>query len=176
MSKPTTPAKSTFPFAFLFGVIMMLELILSYILAVNATQKWYGISINLLNYLILPFVFCLINARQFRNQINNGYISLGQTIKIGVSLCVLAGLIASIFSVIFNYLVPEFMEEMYRSMSKVMHEQKPPLTEEQIEMGISMTKKFQHPLILIPLGMVMYSFIGLVHGAIVGLIVRTEKK
>jgi len=176
MSIPTSPAKSTFPFAFLFGVIMMLELILSYLFAMNASQKWYGISINLLNYIVLPFAFCFINARQFRNQINNGYISLRQTIKIGVSLCVLAGLIACVFTVIFNYLVPEFMEEAYRNMSSVMHKQQPQLTDEQIEAGIALSKKFQNPVILIPFGMVIYSLIGLIHGTIVGLIVRTEKK
>jgi hypothetical protein len=76
--------------------------------------------------------------------------------------------------VIFNFILPEYMVEMYDKVGKMMVEKNPEMTTEQIEMSISMIKKFSQPAILLPISVLMYAFIGLIWSLIVGAIVKKD--
>jgi hypothetical protein len=52
----------------------------------------------------------------------------------------------------------------------------PDMTSEQMEMGLSMVKKFMNPLIVLPVTLAMYSFFGLIYSLIIGAIVKNDKK
>jgi hypothetical protein len=62
------------------------------------------------------------------------------------------------------------------SISKTaMLKENPEMTSEQLEMGLSMMKKFSNPLIVFPVTLAMYSFLGLIYSLIIGAIVKNEK-
>jgi hypothetical protein len=52
--------------------------------------------------------------------------------------------------------------------------QNPNITSKDMEMGIEMMKKFSNPLIVLPVTLAMYSFIGLLYSLIVGAIVKNQ--
>ena len=66
------------------------------------------------------------------------------------------------------------MNEMYDKVADMMVEKNPEMTQEQIEMSISMMKKFSNPAIAIPATIVMYAFIGLIYSLIIGAIIKKE--
>ncbi|MGL2966394.1 DUF4199 domain-containing protein [Flavobacterium sp. XGLA_31] len=175
MDKPISPAKSALQFGVLFGVLMILELVISFATSINpATNKAYGIVINLLNFLIMPAGLILMGCNNFKNKINSGYISLSEALKVGVTICVIAALLYGIFSGVFNMIFPEFVEETLRNAKTAMLQQNPEMPKEQVEIAISFTKKFMNPAIAIPATVIMYAFIGLIYSLIIGAIVKKE--
>ena len=174
MEKKITPTKSVISYGVLFGILMILEFVLSYILNVDpSTNKSYGIIINILNFLAFPILFITYGANNFKNKINSGFISFGETLKAGVTICVIAALLSAIFTTVFNIIFPEFMESVLIKTREAL-EQKNNLTQEQIDMAIVWTKKFMNPAIAIPFTVVMYAFIGLIYSLIIGAIIKKE--
>lgn len=60
-------------------------------------------------------------------------------------------------------------------MAENMKKQTPNLTQEQLEQGLEISKKFMSPWITIPVSMAIYSLIGLIFGAILGTIFKKER-
>ncbi len=172
---PVSPAKSAVMFGVLFGVIIILELVISYVSGIDpVTNPTFGIILNILNFLVLPIVFIVVTVNNFK-KVNFGFISLGQCLKIGVSLCLIAGLIYALFNTVFMMIFPEYLENIMRSYRTVMLQNQPEMTAQQLEMALSMTRKTMQPAFMIPITLVMFSLIGLIYSLIIGLIVRKEK-
>jgi hypothetical protein len=175
MENKKTTKQYIIPFGILFGAIMILELVLGYALNIDpATNGTYGIVINLLNYLFLPFIIIFLGCNYFKKNVNNGFISFFESIKIGMTISVVAATISGVFSAIFFYFVPEYVENLMRNAKGVMLKKNPEMTADQIEMGISMMKKFMNPFISIPTTIIIFAFIGLIYSMIVGAIVKKE--
>jgi len=66
------------------------------------------------------------------------------------------------------------MEGIYRKVEIMMSQTNPEVTAEQAKMGIDMMKKFSSPAFAIPITLVMFAFIGLIHSLIVGAIVKKD--
>lgn len=175
MENKTSASKSGLQFALLFGVIMILEFIIGYVMNIDPqTNKIYGVTISVLNYFILPFALIYAACNNYKMKLNGGFISFGQCLKIGVSLCVVGGLIYALFAAAFAMAFPEYFDEIFRKMQSIMLKDNPQLTQEQAEMSVSMMKKFSNPVFSIPITIVMFAFIGLVHSLIVGAIVKKD--
>jgi hypothetical protein len=69
---------------------------------------------------------------------------------------------------------PEFMEEILKKTKQVMLQQNPTLTTAQLDMAMSMTKKFMSPALMVPVTIAMYSFIGLIYSLIIGAFVKND--
>lgn len=175
-AQTTSPSKSALSLGLLFGAIMSLELLIMYALDVDpTTNPTIGIIINLMNFLILPIVFILVGANQYKNKFNHGYLTLVDTLKIGVSVMAVAALIYGLFYLIFVMIFPTYIDEMLSKTASIMESQNPNLTSEQIEIGLSFQRKFMEPQLLIPISLAMYSFIGLIYSLIIGAIVKKER-
>ena len=66
------------------------------------------------------------------------------------------------------------MADLLQKTRQVILKQNPSMTTEQLEMALSMTKKFMSPYIIVPATIVMYSFIGLIYSLIIGAFVKNE--
>lgn len=176
MEKNTSPAKSAIIYGVLFGVIMVLEFTIMYVIGMKSlVNTLFGTVVNIANYLVLPILFIYIACYNYKKNINNGFLSFGECLKIGVSVTFIAALIYAIFSVIFNLIFPEFVDEMVAITREGMLKSNPNITSEQIESGLAMMKKFTNPFIVFPVTLAMYSFIGLFYSLIIGLILRNDK-
>jgi hypothetical protein len=175
MDQKVSPSKSALQYGALFGVLMVLEFVIVYVMDIDPIlNPTTGIVINTLNYLIFPVSIITFGSVNFKKNLNNGFDSFGECLKIGVTICLIAGLIYGVFSAVFNMIFPEFVEEIMKKTRQVMLQQNPNMTSEQAEMAISMTKKFMNPAIVIPATVAMFSFIGLIYSLIIGAFVKNE--
>ncbi|TRX36477.1 DUF4199 domain-containing protein [Flavobacterium sp. ZT3R18] len=176
MENNVSPAKSGVLYGVLFGIIMVLEFVIMYVVGMKSLiNTSVGSIVNIANYIILPLLFVYIGCTNYKKNINNGFISLTESLKTGISITFLAALIYAVFNVIFNFIFPEFIDEMIAITKEGMLAKNPNMTSEQIEMGLSMVKKFMNPLIVLPVTLAMYSFFGLIYSLIIGAIVKNEK-
>lgn len=176
MEQKISPSKSALQFGILFGIFMVLEFVILYILNIDPiTNPTVGIIVNVLNYLVLPVILITLGCTNYKQKLNGGFISFGECLKIGVTICLVAGLIYALFSIVFNMVFPEFMEDVLKKTRQVMLQQSPELTSEQLDMAIAMTKKFMSPALVVPVTVAMFSFIGLIYSLIVGAVVKNDK-
>jgi hypothetical protein len=175
MDSNVSPAKSGVLLGVLFGVIMILEFVIMYVIGLKSlVNTSFGTVVNVSNYILLPLLFIYIGCNNYKKNINKGFISLSDCLKVGVGLTVIAALIYGVFNVIFNFIFPEFIDEMIEITKAGMLASTPNITSEQIEMGLSMTRKMMSPYIALPLTLAMYAFFGLIYSLIVGLIVKKD--
>jgi hypothetical protein len=176
MEKNTSPAKSGIIYGVLFGVIMVLEFTVMYVVGMRSLVNTpFGTIVNIANFLIFPILFIYLGCNNYKKNINNGFISFGQCLKIGVSITFIAAAIYATFSVIFNFIFPEFVDEMISISKDGMLKSNPNLTAAQMESGLTMMKKFTNPFIVFPFTLAMYSFIGLLYSLVIGIIFKNEK-
>lgn len=172
---PVSPAKSAVMFGVLFGVILILEVVLSYVIDIDpVSNPSYGIILNALNLLILPILFIVIACNNYK-KLNSGFLSLGEALKIGVTVCLLAALISSIFQSVFYMIFPEYVEEILRKTRQVMLQNSPEMPAEGLETAMTFTRKFMQPAIMIPVAVATYCIIGLIYSLIVGAVTKKEK-
>jgi hypothetical protein len=177
METKTSPSKFALPYGAIFGAIMVLQFVVSYSLDIDpVSNKSVGIVINLLNYIVLPVGFILTAGTTYKKQINLGFISLGEAIKIGIIIMLIGAIIYSVFYAVFVNIEPEFIEKTMQLTRSVMVNENPSLTTEQIDMALDIQKKFMQPQLMAPIAIAMYSFIGLIYSLIIGAIIKKEQK
>jgi hypothetical protein len=64
---------------------------------------------------------------------------------------------------------------MFTLMEENMVKQSPNMTQEQLNGAMEISKKFMSPWITIPISIAIFSFIGMLYGAIIGLIFKNER-
>ncbi len=174
MENTNSPSKSYLQFGVLFGTIMVLMFVATYVSGIDVMKdKALATTSSIFNYLILPPLFIYLGCNAFKKE-NNGYVSFIECLKIGVSIVFVAALILGIFNIVFNFIFPEFMENILSNSKQIMLEQNPTMTSEQVEMGLSMARKFSAWYISLPMTLVVFSFLGLVYSLIIGLIVKND--
>ncbi len=175
MEQKVSTSKSALQYGALFGVLMILEFVIVYVMDVDPiSNPTTGIIINTLNYLVFPVSIITIGCVNYKKNLNNGFVSFVECIKIGVTICLIAGLIYGVFSAVFNMIFPEFVEDIMKKTRQVMLQQNPNMSSEQAEMAISMKKKFMNPAIVIPATVAMFSFMGFIFSLIIGAFVKNE--
>lgn len=175
MSENISPSKSGLQLGVLFGVIMVSEFVIMYIVGMKSLiGTSVGLITNLLNYIGFPLFFIYLGCNNYKKNINNGFISFSECLKTGISIMLIAALIYAVFNLIFNYIFPDFIAEMLSITRHAMLKKNPTMTNEQLEMGISMTKKFMNPLIVFPVTLAMYAFFGLIYSIIIGAIIKKD--
>ncbi len=175
MENNVTPSKSYLQFGIFFGLAMVLSFVLIYIMDISPVDNpMIGVLSSILNYLVFPVAFIYFGCTVFKKE-NNGFISLPENLKVGVSIAFVGAIIFSLFSVIFNVIFPEYMDIVLGQSKQIMLKQNPNLTSEQLETAISITKKFSSPLFYVPLTLLMFSFLGVIYSLIIGLILKKDR-
>jgi hypothetical protein len=176
MEQNISPSKSALQLGVLFGVFMVVEFVILYVLNIDPiTNPGYGRVVNTLNFLIVPIALIVIGCNTYKKKLNGGFISFGECLKIGVTICLMGGLIYALFSVFFNLMFPDFLVDVLKKTRQVMLQQNPNMTTEQVEMAMTWTRKFMSPTLVVPVTLVMFSFIGLIYSLIIGAIVKNER-
>ena len=174
MENKISASKSGLQYGVFFGIIIIIEFVIGYVINIDpSTDKWYGITINILNFLVLPLTFIYLGCLHFK-KLNANFLTISESLKIGVSICVLAALISGVFSALFNFFIPEYFDEIVKKAKMVMIRDNPQMTSEQMEIGISFMKKFANPVIAIPTTIIIYAFIGLIFSLIIGVILKKD--
>lgn len=174
METQNTPSKSHLQYGVFFGLLMILTFVLMFIFKIDPLEhKTMSTFNSILNYFFLPIIFIYLGCLDFKKK-NGGYISFPESLKAGVSIAFVGTLIFAVFTSIFYYLVPEYLEMILDLTKQVMLKQNPNIKPEQLEAGIEMSRKFSSPLISVPLTLIIFSFLGLIYSCIIGMIVKKE--
>jgi len=174
--KPNKPSKTAVNYGLLFGIIMILEFVISYSFNIDPQEnKLFGTIINIMNYIILPFMFIYFAANKYKLSFNNGFISLSETLKTGTLVCALAALIYAVFDIIFDFIDPAFKDKMFEKIKDVTDRVNPNLTSKQSKTSLEFVKMFMSPYVMLPFTIIMYSLIGIIHSLIVGVIIKKDK-
>ncbi len=171
-----SPGKFAVKFGIIYGLFQILEFVVMYVLNIDAqTNPFVGIILNILNYFILPFIFIYIAANNYKTEINNGYILLSDTLKVGVTTSTIAALLYGVFYLIFNFIFPEFQDELLEKIQQITIKQNPKITTEQLNMSMKYVKMFMNPYLIVPFTVLFYCLLGIVHSLIVGAIIKKDK-
>ncbi len=174
MEKTISPAKAAIPYGITYGVILILEFVLSYTLGLNSKDNAAaGVIMGLLNYLILPALFITLACNHFKNKINGGYIKFGQCIKAGVTTGVIAALVSSVATSIIYMVAPEIKEGILEQ-TKISLASNPNMNAEGLKQAMTWTETFMKPYISIPFTILISAFFSLIFSLIIGAIIKKE--
>lgn len=105
---------------------------------------------------------------------NLGFLTISEALKVGAGVALIAGIIGLLYFYVFsNFVEPDYMANLTEIGKQEAMASNPKLTEEQVDQGIEMQKKFAwltYPIILI-----FNIIIGLIVGLITGLITKKQK-
>lgn len=129
--------------------------------------------INILIYLLM-IVFIVLGLRCFK-QSNDGYMKLGQAIKIGLGISLISAIIGIIYMFIFaNVIEPDFMTNMKAFQEQMMYERFPDMDEAILEKQLEMSQKFMTPGIMAAFALAGSLIIGLIISLIAGAFMKKD--
>lgn len=167
----TQTKKFILNYGFLFGLASVVLGVIMYVTNSHVSPHW---AYAVLTYALFIF-FIVWGIRAFKTE-NEGFLSLGQAIKIGIGIALIAALITSAWTLLLSeVLEPDYMEQMSAVQREAMLEQNPNMTEEQLVMAEEWGAKFQSPWIMIPVSLIGNIFVGLIISLIVGLVMRQKR-
>jgi Na+/H+-dicarboxylate symporter len=163
---------STFRVALKWGLILGLALTV-YSLILYLTDN---VGETLPSLIIYPIVIVglIVGMRDFRTQ-NNGFMSYGQGLTVGVITGAISGLLYSIFNYFYTTFIDPAATE--RALDKLRDKyEEMGLSEEQIDSSMEMMQNMQNPLWTMAVGIFSNIILALILSLIVAAFLRNEKK
>ncbi|TAE27550.1 MAG: DUF4199 domain-containing protein [Cytophagales bacterium] len=162
---------STFRVALKWGLILGLVLV-AYTLALYLTNTVGDTLPSLLAYPIIVVVLVLA-MRDFR-ALNNGFMSYGEGLTVGVVTAAVSSVLSSIFSYFYTNFIDTGATE--RAIEKIREKyEEMGMSDDQIETSMEMVQKMQNPVWTLVVGVFFYVLMGLIFSLIIAAIMKKEK-
>lgn len=113
-----------------------------------------------------------LSSEEFKKR-NDGYLTVGQGIQVGLWIGATVGLISGIFSIIYIQMDPEMVEKIINQVEARLEEEN--ANQEAIDMAVGLTRKMMSPGVLLLFSLLMNVFLGLLVSAIVSAFVKKEE-
>ena len=169
MENQTATIKSTIlQFGTMLGIISVAFGLMIYFLDMHYTQET---GIGIVSILISIGVIALAQYN-FRKE-NEGYLSLGEALKIGLGVALVSGLTYQYLLV--NFIDPDTISKMMEVTKNKLMDDNPEMSEEQLEQIIGMQEKFTTPGMMVAFGLIGSLFIGFIISLITGLILKRNR-
>lgn len=122
---------------------------------------------------VSTFFVIFYGIKEYRDTFNQGVLKVGEAVKLGLMIAVIASLLAAIFNIVYyNFIDPGYLERMIETTRESLEERGQ--TEEQIEMAMWWTNLFSNPILAAAVSIVWTSLWGLLKGLISGSILKKE--
>lgn len=170
----TKPGPVILRFGLTGGLISALLFLIFTITGLSSPDKpSMGYLSGFLTFAILVTLVVLAIRRQ-RDELQGGYISLGQCVLLGMGVVLLSTLISSLVSLIYTQVIdPGYTERMMAQIEEAWEARG--MTEEQIESARGWTTFMKSPFLTIAFTLVCFGLGGLILSLITGLIMKREK-
>ena len=120
--------------------------------------------------ILIPSTLAVLAIQNFKKD-NNGFLSIKQSIKIGVGVFLVAGIIGLVYFTLFiNTIEPDFISNTAQMQADALREARPELEESMIQMQQENTEKFFY--VGFPVILIFNLFIGLIIGLVTGLFTK----
>lgn len=156
----------------ILGFVSVLYAILRYAMGKHLENDW---TVSLISFILMLAVIGF-GINQFKKT-NEGFLTIGEGLKIGVGIALVGGIISVIYTFIFtNYIEPDFANQLLILQEQQILEKYPEFTDEQLESAANMTKKFTTPTAMALMGIMASLFFGLIVSLLVSLFMRKSKE
>lgn len=133
----------------------------------NKAPQWIG-------YLILIGTL-FAGIKSYRDQDSGGFLSYGRSLGTGVLIGLFGGIITGFFTVImFTVIDPGLSEKIIEKAQQDMIE-RGGMSEDQIEMGMSWTRKFMSPVVLFFFSILGSVFMAFIFSLIISIFTKKEQ-
>lgn len=111
-------------------------------------QEKIGTGLSTILSLGVLLVFMLLSVNKFISS-NSGYARFGQAFKVALTTAAVAALVSGAYMVLHTtVIVPDFQEIALSTAEESILKSQPDATQEQIDLAISMAKKFTSPVFM----------------------------
>ncbi len=171
MAQSTISSKSIMVnYGLVLGIISVVLGVILFVTNNHYAPHWsYGILGFGINIVVLT-----LGIKAFK-QGNNNILSLGQAIKIGIGISLIAGIISIVWQLIMtNVLDPNYAETMIELQREGLMEAQPNMTDDQLDQTLEMMSGFANPFFTAAVGLLASLFFGFIISLVVGLIMKKE--
>jgi hypothetical protein len=153
------------------GLCLMFIAFLFWVLGVD---EQLSVIPSLLNYVVI-IGFLVYAIMQYRDNVNNGFISYSASLKLGTTVAFFSSVIMAFYTFIYiTYLNPEFFANVLSMTEQAMKESNPEISDQELDLGLSMTTKFMQPHWMMLLGVLGGTFMGFLFSLIISIFVKKE--
>ena len=153
------------------GLILILIALLSWVLGVDEQESMVPSIIN--NIVIIGFLYYSI--LQFRDKMNNGFISYSESLRLGTTVAFFSSVIMAFYTFIYiSYLNPDMLANIIYMTEQAVLESNPEISEEELDLALEMTGNFTQPHWLMIMGVLSGTFMGFFYSAIISFFVKNN--
>jgi hypothetical protein len=158
-------------YGLLLGLISIVFSVILYVTGNHVDRPWWG---SLVSFAIMAGAL-YYGIKAFKDG-SGGFLSLGEALKTGLAISVIAGIIGALFNYIFVTVIePDFVNQVLEMTSEKMYEQNPEMTEEQAKVALDMTEKFMSPGMMSVFAIIGSLFFGFIISLITGLVMKQNR-
>lgn len=162
--------KYALKFGIIAGVISLIFSIMLFFQGMHYEQNTVATIVGI----AIAFAVIAFGINQYKKD-NGGFLKLGQAVKLGAGIALVAGIIGLVYYALLtnNIIEPGFMEKAVEIAKQKAFLDNPNLTQEQWDQGLEIQNKFKF--LAYPFLLILNIIIGLVAGLIFGLIMKKDK-
>ena len=163
-----TPRQIMLNYGIMLGLASVLINVILYSMGKTYEPHW---SVGVISTLITVFII-ILGIKKIKD-LNGGFLSLSEALKMGLGIALISGLVTVIYTLIFtNFIEPDFFARMMEVQQQKMLEQNPQMTDEQLEAINAISGKMSGPIISSAVAIIISMFLGFVISLIGGLIMK----
>ena len=163
--------KVAYPYGAILGLLTVFLSVIVYVMDLTYEQPWWQGTIS-----FIIMIICIVYGLKAFKKDNSGFLSLGEAIKVGLAISLIAAIIGVLFNLVFMYVIePDYTTNMLAANETKMIEQNPNMTQEQIDMSMGITETIMSPAILSAISVIMALFFGFIISLITGLVMKNNR-
>ena len=158
-------------YGLLLGTVSILISVIKYVFSINILDKSIIESVT---GILITIALVVIPITIFKKE-NNSQLTLSQSLKIGMGVSAIAGVIGALYFFVFaNYIQPDIIDKLMDMQIKEAMKTNPSMSAEQMQQGMGMAKKFIMPMFY-TMVIITSLFFGFLTSLITGLALRKEQ-
>ncbi|MEO2099871.1 MAG: DUF4199 domain-containing protein [Flavobacteriaceae bacterium] len=172
MNKPNNSIQNTMlTYGLILGGVSIIFNLMLFFLDMH-TQQSPAVGIVSVVIMIGVLMFAFI---QFKKA-NEGFLSLGEALKLGLGISLVAAILGVIYSFVLTEVMdPGMMQKVLDMQMETIRANNPEMSQEAMDATRSMSEKFSTPLIRSAIQLIIALFIGFIISLIGGLILKKSR-
>ena len=153
------------------GLCLILIALLFWALGIDEQQSVIPSILN--NVVIIGFLVYAISY--YRDNLNNGFISYGKSLKLGTSVAFFSSVIMALYTFIYiTYLNPDMLANILNMTEQAMLEANPEISDQELDLALSITTKFMQPHWMMLMSVLGGTFMGFLYSLIISIFLKKE--
>ena len=151
------------------GLFLILIALMLWTLGINEQQS---VVTSILNNMVI-IAFLVYSIIQYRDKLNNGFISYSESLKLGTSIAFFSSIIMAVYTFIYiTYLNPDMLVNILKQTEQAVLQSNPEISEDELDLALNMTSKLTQPHWLMIMGVLSGTFMGFFFSAIISFFVK----